>query len=153
MIEERDAVWMEKALCLARRAAEEGEVPVGAVVVKDGEIIGEGYNRCETEGCAMAHAEMIALHRASERLGTWRLDCCELYVTMEPCPMCAGAIVHSRLRRVVYGAPDERAGAFGSVLQLNAYPFHRAVLLDGGLLADESRSLLQGFFAERRHTT
>lgn len=118
--------WMLRALELAREAAAAGEVPVGAVVVKAGRIIGEGRNRREADKTALAHAEVEAIHRACQTLGTWRLTGCDLYVTLEPCPMCTGAIINSHMDRVVYGADDERAGCCGTALDLFALPYsHR----------------------------
>jgi len=145
-----DKHWMEQALSLAREAAAQGETPVGAVLVKDGQALGYGRNRTEELKRATAHAEILAIEEASEKLGDWRLTGCTLYVSMEPCPMCAGTIVNSRIGRVVYGAPDVRAGSFGSVLHLNAYPFHRQVEVVGGVCAEESAALLQDFFRKTR---
>ncbi len=141
---------MKIALELAAVAGEAGEIPVGALVVKDGKIISEAHNLCESAHKATAHAELLAIESASAALGTWRLSGCTLYVTMEPCPMCAGAIVNSRIDRVVFGCKDASAGCCGSVLNLNSYPFNHAFALTGGVLADESRELLRGFFQKRR---
>ena len=141
---------MQEALRLARIAGEEGEVPVGAVVVKDGQILGRGYNLRETNRSATAHAEVLAIEEACRALGDWRLSGATLYVTLEPCPMCAGAIVNSRVERVVYGAKDPAAGCCGSILNLNTYPFSHAFALSYGVCEEECRALLQGFFAKRR---
>ena len=141
---------MEKALELARKAYRLGEVPVGAVVVHDGEIIGEGYNLREREGSVIAHAEVIAIEQACKRLGTWRLSGCTLYVTMEPCPMCAGALVNSRIDRVVYGCKDAAAGCLGSVINFNSYPFNHSFETVSGICAKESLELLREFFESRR---
>ena len=145
-----DKQWMEQALSLAREAAEQGETPVGAVLVKDGRLVGCGRNRTEERKKATAHAEILAIEEACENLRDWRLSDCTLYVSMEPCPMCAGAIVNSRIGRVVYGAHDARAGSFGSVLHLNAYPFHRQVEVVGGVCEEEAAALLQDFFRKTR---
>jgi tRNA(adenine34) deaminase len=141
---------MEEALRLAKLAAEQGEVPVGAIVVKDGKIIGSGYNLRETNHSATAHAELIAIEDACRKVGDWRLTGATLYVTLEPCPMCAGAIVNSRIERVVYGAKDATAGCCGSILNLNTYPFTHAFSLQSGICEEECRMLLQSFFEKRR---
>ena len=142
--------FMKRALTLANEAAEMGEVPVGAVIVRNGEIIAEGINRRESEKNALCHAEIEAINNACRRLGGWRLPGCELYVTLEPCPMCAGAIINSRLDRVVYGAKDPRMGALGSLIDLNCYPLGHKVKVTGGVLAEESLELLRDFFGEMR---
>lgn len=144
---------MEKALELAREAFKLGEVPVGAVVVRDGEIIGEGYNLREREGSVIAHAEVIAIEQACKRLGTWRLSGCTLYVTMEPCPMCAGALVNSRIDRVVYGCKDAAAGCLGSVIDFNSYPFNHSFETVSGICSRECTELLQEFFRQKRKKT
>ncbi len=141
---------MKRALELARLAALAGDVPVGAVIVREGEIVAEAYNEREANGSAIAHAEILAIERACERLGRWRLSDCELYVTLEPCPMCAGAILNARLGAVCYALGDPRAGSLGSVLNLNSYPLLYRVRTESGLCADESRELLNSFFKERR---
>jgi tRNA(adenine34) deaminase len=142
---------MRVALELAQQAGAAGEVPVGAVVVKDGEIVGQGYNRPITAHDPTAHAEIAALRNAAERLANYRLVGCELYVTLEPCTMCAGAILHARIARVIYGAEDPKTGACGSVIDLfsEARLNHHAAVR-GGVLAPESQALLQSFFATRR---
>ena len=142
--------YMERALILAKEAATLGEVPVGAIVVKDGEIISEGYNLRENGGGATAHAELLAIERACERLGTWRLSGCELYVTLEPCPMCAGAIINSRIDKVIFGAKDANGGAFGSVIDLCSYPLGHKPEIINGVLENECRDLLRSFFEARR---
>lgn len=142
---------MEQALALAREAAAIGEVPVGAVVVRDGVVIGRGYNRPISSHDPTAHAEVIALRDAALHMGNYRLPGCMLYVTLEPCCMCAGAMLHARISQVVYGAADPKSGAAGSVLDLFAerrLNFHAQV--SGGVLATESSRLLRQFFAERR---
>ncbi len=146
-----DADFMRQALMLAREAEAAGEVPVGAVVVKDGEIVGRGFNAPISRSDPSAHAEMMALRDAAQRLGNYRLVGCELYVTLEPCMMCAGAIMHARVARVVYGARDPKTGACGSVLDAFAelrLNHHAAVT--GGVLAEECGSMLSNFFAMRR---
>jgi tRNA(adenine34) deaminase len=142
---------MRRALELARHAETLGEVPVGAVVVHDAEIIGEGWNQPITSNDPTAHAEIMALRAAAQRARNYRLTDTTLYVTLEPCAMCAGAIVHARIGRVVFGAPDPKAGAGGSVFNLlaNERLNHRASV-QGGVLAEESARLLQGFFQGRR---
>ncbi|MBI3903495.1 MAG: tRNA adenosine(34) deaminase TadA [Nitrosomonadales bacterium] len=148
---DEDALYMREAMALAARAAAAGEVPVGAVVVKDGTIIGRGCNgpisRCDPS----AHAEMLALHEAAQHLGNYRLVGCELFVTLEPCVMCVGAMFHARIARVVYGARDPKTGAAGSVLNLfdEARLNHHAVVT-GGVLAQECGAMLSDFFALRR---
>ena len=143
---------MQLALTLAREAQSAGEVPVGAVVVRDGEIIGKGWNRPIGTHDPTAHAEVVALRDASSRIGNYRLPDTTLYVTLEPCPMCAGAIVHARVARVVFGASDPRAGAAGSVFDLlpSDERFNHAVGCRGGVLAAESGELLRAFFRARR---
>lgn len=145
-----DERFMHRALELADMAAELGEVPVGAVVVCEGEIVGEGCNRRETDKNATAHAEVIAIDAACRKLGGWRLHKCELYVTLEPCPMCAGAIVNSRIKRVVVGAKDSRAGAFGSVLNFNFYPLNHKPEILFGVCEKEASEKLVAFFASLR---
>ena len=142
--------YMNRALELAEIAASLDEVPVGAVVVCDGEIVGEGYNRRETDKNATAHAEVIAIDAACRKLGGWRLHKCELYVTLEPCPMCAGAIVNSRIKRVVIGARDAKAGAFGSVINFNFYPLNHKPEIVFGVCETESKAQLQRFFVRLR---
>lgn len=146
-----DREFQGVAMALAREAGDAGEVPIGAVVVRDGIVIGRGRNRMEELQDATAHAEMIALREAFGATGSWRLDGCELYATLEPCPMCAGAILHSRVARVVYGAPDNRLGAcrtHWALLERN--PIGRAVEVVDGVLAEESAELLRAFFRSLR---
>jgi len=145
-----DIYFMRKAIELAKIASDCGEVPVGAVVVCDGEIVSVGYNMRETAKNALRHAETTAIEAACRKLGGWRLHKCTLYVTLEPCVMCGGAIVNSRIRRVVYGAADSKAGAFGSVLNLNHYPLNHKPEIVKGVCADECAALLSGFFAQLR---
>ena len=143
--------YMREALSLAREAAQEGEVPVGCVIVKDGEIIGRGRNRREELQRTSSHAEMEAIAQANERLRSWRLDGCTLYVTLEPCPMCAGAIVQARPGRIVFGASDERMGAVGGALSLFELPgVNHRPWVRRGVMAQEAKTLLADFFAARR---
>lgn len=142
--------FMKEALLLAEEAAQEGEVPVGAVVVYQGEIISRGRNRRETGKNALCHAELEAIDGACRYLGGWRLWQCELFVTLEPCPMCAGAIINSRLKRVVYGAKDEKAGCCGSVTNLFSLPFNHVPKVESGLLEQECAALLAQFFERLR---
>ena len=142
--------YMMEALELAREAAAEGEVPVGCVIVQDGRIIGRGRNRREEKQSTASHAEMEAIAQANAALGTWRLDTCELYVTLEPCPMCAGAILNARIRRVWYGARDEVMGACGGVLNLFMEDFPNRPTVVGGVLATTCREVLAEFFGQLR---
>jgi tRNA(adenine34) deaminase len=146
-----DELWMEEALRQAQRALEAGEVPVGAVVVCEGKIVGRGFNRNLLDGDPTAHAEMMALRQAAQALGNYRLLQCEMYATLEPCPMCAGALVHARLRRLVYGADDPKAGAVHSVLPvLNQPVLNHSMQVQGGVLAGRCAEMLQAFFRSRR---
>ena len=145
--------YMRQALELARQAAAEGDVPVGCVIVKDGQVIGRGRNRREERGDATAHAELEAIRAACARLGSWRLEGCELYVTLEPCPMCAGGIINARLARVRYGTRDEKAGACGSVLNLFEERFNHKPRLYRGPLEEECAAVLRDFFAGLREKT
>jgi len=148
MSEER---FMREALALAAQAAEAGEVPVGAVVVKDGEIVGRGYNRPITTSDPTAHAEIVAMRDAARQLANYRLVYCELYVTLEPCVMCVGAMVHARIRRIVYGTRDPKTGACGSIVDLPGLAtFNHHGSFEGGILAAESAEILRRFFAARR---
>jgi len=148
---EKDRERMRLALRAAAEAHAVGEVPVGAVIFAEDELIGRAYNQRETLQDPTAHAEMLAITQAAAALGTWRLEGCCLYVTLEPCPMCAGAIAQARLRRLVYGAPDPRIGACGSVLNIFACErINHTVEVVAGILADECGILLRQFFAERR---
>ena len=146
-----DAAWMRAALAEAEQALAHGDVPVGAVAVREGIIIGRGHNRKEADADPTAHAEMIALREAARALGGWRLAEVTLYCTLEPCPMCAGAMVSARLPRLVYGADDPKAGAAGSVVELLRDPrFNHRVSITRGVLAAESQALLERFFAGLR---
>lgn len=143
---------MKSALELARKAMAEGEVPVGCVVVSaDGEIIGSGYNRREKEKNALAHAELEAINEACRNMEDWRLNGCSLYVTLEPCPMCAGAIINSRISKVFYGAKEEQSGACGSVINLFMERFGHSPQVVGGILETECRSLMTEFFRKLRN--
>jgi tRNA(adenine34) deaminase len=146
-----DAHYMERALQQARQGAAVGEVPVGAVIIRDGSVVAEAHNLIESTPDATAHAEMLALQQAAKRAGSWRLDGMTLYVTLEPCPMCAGAMVLARLRRLVYGAPDPKKGAVDSVYDVLQHPANNhGVAVTSGVLAEPSATLLRDFFAERR---
>ena len=143
-------LYMRQALALAKEAAEAGEVPVGCVIVHEGRVIGRGRNRREEKQAVSSHAEMEAMAQANAALGSWRLEDCTLYVTLEPCPMCAGAIINARIPRVYYGARDREMGACGGVLNLfmENFPHHPALV--GGILADECREVLSEFFKRLR---
>ena len=145
-----DTELMREALREAELAAALGEVPVGAVVARDGEIIARAHNLRESGKNATYHAELLAIDAACRALGGWRLWQCELFVTLEPCPMCSGAIINSRLRRVVYGAKDPKAGCCGSLTDLFALPFNHHPVVEHGLLEEESAALLRQFFARLR---
>ena len=142
--------FMAQALALAAEAAAAGEVPVGCVIVRDGTVVGRGRNRREERQATASHAEMEAIAQANECLGTWRLDDCELYVTLEPCPMCAGAILNARIRRVWYGARDAAFGACGGVTNLFMENFPNRPALVGGILEADCRQVLADFFAGLR---
>lgn len=146
-----DARLMGRALALAARAASRHEVPVGAVVVCGGRIVGQGHNQVEARRSALHHAEMIALAQAARTLGRWRLTGCTLYVSLEPCAMCAGAMVLSRIDRLVYATADPKAGACGSVCDVPGQPrLNHRIAVEGGLLADEAAALLREFFRRKR---
>jgi len=145
-----DMAFMERALALGREAAAEGEVPVGCVVVLGERIVGEGRNRRETAKNALCHAELEAIDAACKTLGGWRLWECTLYVTLEPCPMCAGAIINARIPRVVYGAADPKNGCCGSVVNLFSLPFNHQPQMQGGVLELECAALLTAFFERLR---
>ncbi|CAN5261552.1 tRNA adenosine(34) deaminase TadA [soil metagenome] len=146
-----DRFFMRNALRMAHRAESDGEVPVGAVLVRDGRIIAEGYNRPISTHDPTAHAEMIALREGAREIGNYRLADMVLYVTLEPCAMCAGAMIHARIQRLVFGARDPKAGACGSIIDLPAVPaFNHRIACVGGVLADECGELLRRFFAARR---
>lgn len=142
--------YMKQAIELAKLAAKDGEVPVGAVIVHNGEIIGRGFNLRESKRNALAHAEIQAIDEACRRLNGWRLINCEMYVTLEPCPMCAGAIINSRIDKVIYGAFDPKAGSCGSVFDMFSLPFNHKPMSQGGLLVEECSALLKEFFKNLR---
>ncbi|HEY5037270.1 MAG TPA: tRNA adenosine(34) deaminase TadA [Chthoniobacterales bacterium] len=146
-----DAYFMSEALRLAKRALEAGEVPIGAVVVREGKVIARSFNQVELLKDATAHAEMLALTQAEAAVGDWRLTDCDLYVTKEPCPMCAGALVHVRMRRVIFGCADPRGGAAGGLLNLLQNPsLNHQCVITGGVCAEEGAELLQSFFRAKR---
>lgn len=145
-----DVLYMQRALDLAEQAASQGEIPVGAVVVYHNQIVGQGFNLRETRRDPLAHAEMDAISQASRTLGRWRLNGCTLYVTMEPCPMCTGAILNARIDRVVFGTEDAKAGCFGSVVHLPMQGFNHRPLVTRGVLSDECALLLSDFFQHIR---
>ena len=145
-----DLYFMDQALELAREAARDGEVPVGCVIVCRGEIVGRGRNRRETNKTALAHAEIEAIGEACRKLGGWRLWECTLYVTLEPCPMCAGAIINARIPRVVYGASDAKFGAVGSVCSLFSMAFNHHPQVESGIREEEAAALMTQFFQELR---
>ena len=145
-----DRYFMEQALALAKEAALDGEVPVGCVIVRDGKILATGRNCRETDKTALGHAEIQAIDAACKALGGWRLWDCTLYVTMEPCPMCAGAIINARIPRVVFGARDEKFGACGSVCDLFSMPFNHQPQAISGVMEEESKALLEEFFRDLR---
>lgn len=146
MPEER---YMAQALELAKEAAAHGDIPVGCVIVKDGEVIGRGHNRRELLGDATAHAEVEAIREACKQLGTWRLTDCDLYVTLEPCPMCSGAIINARIGRVIYGAANPKAGCCGSVIPLFLERFNHRPQVYGGVMEEKCAEILGLFFEER----
>ena len=143
--------FMQQAIALAQQAAALGEVPVGAVVVKNGEVVGRGFNRRETGKNALAHAEIEAINEACRTLGGWRLFGCDLYVTLEPCPMCAGAIINARIDRVFYGASDPKAGSCGSLTDLFALPYNHRPQAVGGVLGQACSQMLTDFFRRLRN--
>lgn len=145
-----DEEYMREALELAKKAAEMGEVPVGAVAVWDGKIVGRGMNLRETDKNALRHAEIAAIDEACRTLGGWRLWKCDLYVTLEPCPMCAGAIINSRIKRVVYGASDPKAGSCGTLTNLFEMPYNHKPEVVSGVLEEECSGILKEFFAKLR---
>ena len=149
---DRDIEFMREALELARLAADMGEIPVGALVVdsNSGEVIARAHNLRENNKLATAHAEILAIEEACRKRGGWRLNGCTLYVTLEPCPMCAGAIVNSRIDRVVWGADDMVAGCCGSVINFNSYPFNHSFATTSGVCENECKELLQEFFQTKR---
>ena len=147
---EKDVYFMRAALEQAKIAYSLGEVPVGAVIVKEGEIVSAAYNERETGKNALRHAELTAIDAACKKLGGWRLWQCELYVTLEPCPMCTGAVINSRIPRLVFGAYDKESGSCGSIADLFAFPYYHKADVTGGVLEDECAQLLSDFFKELR---
>lgn len=141
---------MKLALLEAQKAAQKGEVPVGAVIVKDGQVIALGRNMREEKQNALSHAEIEAINNACKKLSSWRLDGCEMYVTLEPCPMCAGAIINSRISTLVFGAYDSKAGSIDSVINLCDYPYNHKPEIYGGIMEDECLEILQKFFKNLR---
>lgn len=150
MINEADILMMREAIAEAKLAEALGEVPIGAVIAQRGVIIARGHNLRETDRHALAHAEIAAINEACRRLGGWRLPECTLYVTLEPCPMCAGAIINSRIDRVVFGAYDKKAGSFGSLIDLSKVAYNHSPQLCGGVLEEECAELLKSFFKALR---
>ena len=151
MKHENDEKWMRQALLLAKQAQAEGEVPVGAVVLYQGQVVGMGRNRSRMDSDPSAHAEMVALREAGKALNNYRLEGCELFATIEPCAMCAGALIHARISRLIYGADDPKAGAVHSVMQVLNHPqLNHRMEIAGGVLAAECSQLLQSFFQSRR---
>ena len=142
--------FMKLAITEAQKAAEKGEVPVGAVIVKNGEVIATGYNLREEKQNALSHAEIEAINLACQQIGRWRLDDCELYVTLEPCPMCTGAIINARIKTVIFGAYDSKMGCMDSVINLCDYPFNHRPEIYGGIMEDECLAVLQNFFKKLR---
>ena len=151
MAEERDLIFMKLALEQAKEAAALGEVPIGAVVVRGSEVVSTAHNLRETEKNALFHAELLAIDLACKKLGGWRLHECELYVTLEPCPMCAGAIINARIKRVVYGAEDPKAGCCGTLLDLFDCGFNHRPAVERGVFQEESAKLLRAFFKKLRN--
>lgn len=145
-----DKKFMTQALQYAQKAFDLGEVPVGAVIVKNGKIVGTGYNMRETKQNALSHAEIEAINNACKNLGTWRLDGCEMYVTLEPCPMCTGAIINARIKTVIFGAFDSKMGCMDSVINLCDYPFNHKPEIYAGICEDECKEILQKFFQNLR---
>ena len=144
---------MKLAILEAEKAAEKGEVPVGAVIVKNGEVIAAGHNLREEKQNALSHAEMEVINIACKKLGSWRLDDCELYVTLEPCPMCTGAIINARIKTVIFGAYDSKMGCMDSVINLCDYPFNHRPEIYGGIMEDDCLAVLQNFFKNLRENT
>ena len=147
---DQDEIYMKEALLLAKRAEEDDEVPVGCVIVRDGQIIARAYNRRQTDKCATAHAEILAIEEACRVLGGWRLPRTVMYVTLEPCPMCAGALINARVDKVVYGASDIRFGALGSLFNLAELPLNHKLEVEGGVLGDECKNILSDYFKRKR---
>lgn len=149
-IQNTDETYMREALKQAKKALALGEVPIGCVIVHEGKIIARGYNRRNTDQSTLSHAEITAIRKAGKVLKDWRLEDCTLYVTLEPCPMCAGAIINSRIERVVFGASDPKAGSFGSLIDLSKVAYNHSPQLTGGILAEECAALLREFFRALR---
>ncbi len=149
--EKDDIFYMKKALAQARLALRHGEVPIGCVIVRDGEIIGRGYNRRNTDRTSLSHAEMTAIRRANKAIGDWRLEDCTIYITLEPCQMCAGAIIQARIPRVVIGAASDKSGSAGSIVNILENPdfMHQAEVIRG-VLEEECSALIRGFFRDMR---
>lgn len=145
-----DKKYMKAALKLAQKAADEGEVPVGAVVVCEGKIVGRGRNRRETKKSAIHHAEIEAIEKACKKLGGWRLHKCDLYVTLEPCPMCTGAIINARIKTLYYGAKDEKAGSCGTLVNLFDLPYNHKPEVISGVMEEECADILKKFFKDLR---
>ena len=150
MITQTDLDMMALAIEEAKKAGALGEVPIGAVIARKGEVISTGHNLRETDGNALAHAEILAIDAACKKLGGWRLSGCTLYVTLEPCPMCAGAIINSRIDKVVFGAFDPKAGSLGSLIDLSKVNYNHSPRLSGGVMAEECSELLSEFFKSLR---
>lgn len=143
--------WMKEAIKQAKKAAQKDEVPIGCVIVKDDQIIAWAYNKREMKQCSTAHAEILAIEKACKKLGSWRLEDCDLYVTLEPCPMCSGAIIQSRIRNVIFGAYDPKGGCMGSNMNINdVRGFNHYPDIEGGILQDECSRLLKEFFKAKR---
>lgn len=145
-----DKKFMKRALELGQMASSNGEVPVGAVIVKNGEIIGEGHNMREEKQNALSHAEIEAINMACKKINSWRLDECEMYVTLEPCPMCAGAIINARIKTLVFGAYDSKMGSIDSVVNLCDLPYNHKVEVYGGIMEDDCKALMTDFFENLR---
>ncbi len=143
--------WMKEAIKQAKKAAQKDEVPIGCVIVKDDQIIARAYNKREMKQCSTAHAEILAIEKACKKLGSWRLEDCDLYVTLEPCPMCSGAIIQSRIRNVIFGAYDPKGGCMGSNMNINdVRGFNHYPDIEGGILQDECSRLLKEYFKAKR---
>ena len=145
-----DVKWMKEAIKQAKKAESYDEVPIGCVIVKDDKVIARGYNKRETLQQSIAHAEIMAIQKACKKLNTWRLEDCILYVTLEPCPMCAGAIINARIPKVFYGAKDEKAGSCGSIINLFELPYNHKPELIGGIMEEECSNILKDFFQTLR---
>lgn len=146
-----DEIWMKKCLELAKRAADLGEVPVGALIVRGDEVLAEAFNLKESKNSPLAHAELLAIEEASKKIGAWRLQDCTMFVNLEPCPMCAGALVHARIQRLVYASRDLKTGAVDSIYQItNDSRLNHQIEVSSGILAQESSELISGFFRDLR---